>query len=190
MAQMVLLVAREKTKISTAGKLSRATFINGFTMIELIVVISIITTLLVFSMPAFQRFSLVNDTSGQVADIIRLSNDLKKRAIEQDRDFSLHLDMLSSVVWVTHSDMDTETLAGAKEKGKVLSDQIEILDIEFPGKRESGAEDVVIRFYRAGYSDYAYIHIREGESDITLKIEPFLPEVQRTDTHVYLEDCN
>ena len=158
-------------------------------MIELVVVISIIGIVLLFSFPVFRNLGLFSDAQGQVGDIARLVDDLKKRAKDKNMDFVLHMDSGSGRLWVTNETMDEEAEQAVKEKGVLLSDGIEILDVEFPGFKESGAREYLIRFSRQGYCDFALIHMNAGEKAVTLKIEPFLSRVQVLDTHVYLEDC-
>jgi len=169
--------------------LSKTKKIAGFTLIELTVVISIISILLLFSFPLFRDFGLFSDSTGQVGDIVRLINDLKKRAVEKNADVILHMDSGSGQVWVTDYAMEDEARQTAKQKATQLSDKITLLDVEFPGNRETGSREYQIRFKASGYSDFALIHIIEDEKNITLKIEPFLSQVQLLDEHVYLEDC-
>ena len=178
-----------KIKISIAGSLNRYKKISGFTLIELIVVISIVATLLLFSFPVFRHTILFYDSAGQAGDIIRLINDLKKRAVAQNVDYLMHMDPGSGIVWVTNDNMDYEAKETAKEKAVPLSDKIEIVDVEFPGNKETDGMEHRIRFRKQGYSDFALIHIIESEKNITLKIEPFLSRVQLLNKHVYLEDC-
>ncbi|MCP3871746.1 MAG: type II secretion system protein [Desulfobacteraceae bacterium] len=163
--------------------------ISGFTLIELIVVICIVSILLGFSYPMFRDVDLFSNSATQLGDIVRLINNLKKRAVEQNTDFLLHMDTTSGSLWVTNTGMNDEAIDQAKQKGIQLSDKIIILDVEFPGIKEVGEKEYQIRFSKSGYSDYALIHIGEGDNTITLKIEPFLSQVQLLDEHVYLEDC-
>ena len=115
--------------------------------------------------------------------------DLKKRAVKQNVDFLMHLDPGSGMVWVTSDDMDEAAAEAAKETGVFFSDQIEIVDVEFPGIRETGNIEHRIRFRKQGYSDFALIHLIQEEKNITLRIEPFLAQVELVNKHVYLEDC-
>lgn len=186
---MGLLEERVKIKISIAGSLSRYKIISGFTLIELIVVISIVATLLLFSFPVFRNIVLFSNSASQAGNIVRLINDLKKRAIAQNIDYLMHIDPGSGIVWVTNEAMDDEAKKVAKEKGALLSERIDIIDVEFPGIKRTGDMEYRIKFRKQGHSDFALIHIIENEKNITLKIEPFLSQVQLLNKHVYLEDC-
>lgn len=163
--------------------------ISGFTLIELVVVISIVSVLLLFSFPVFRDISLFSDSTTRVGDIVRLANDLKKRAVKKNIDFVMHLDTGSGLLWVTNDAMDDKAKDLAKEKGVLFSDNIQVLDIEFPGIKDSGNREHRIRFQRKGYSDFVLIHIIEDEKDMTLRIEPFLPLVKVLHKHVYFTDC-
>ncbi len=178
-----------KTEIETAGSLNKFRKISGFTLIELIVVISIAGTLLFFSFPLFSNFNLFSDSKGGSGDIVRLINDLKTRAVEQDIDFVLHIDAASAMLWVTNDAMGEKDRHAAQEKGVNLPEDLSVLDVEFLNFRQSGEPEYQIRFSKQGYSDFALIHITEGEKNITLKIEPFLFQVQFIDRHVYFDDC-
>jgi prepilin-type N-terminal cleavage/methylation domain-containing protein len=182
-------VEKGKTKISAAGSLNRVRNISGFTLIELIVVISIISMLLVFSLPVFRDIGLFPDSGGQVGDMVRLINDLKKRAIEQDLDFQMHVDTGTGKIWVTHEAMDNGAKEAAKDDEAGLSKDILVSDVEFPGIRKTSPGEFEICFRKQGYSDFALIHIIDDETHMTIKVEPFLSQVQVLDGHVYLDDC-
>jgi len=158
-------------------------------MIELIVVLSIMAILILFSFPVFRDNTLFSDSKSRVGDIVRLVNDLKKRAVEQNIDFLMHIDTGTNLIWVTDVAMGDGAKETARENSAKLSDDISILDIEFPDNNEAGGREYQIRFRQQGYSDFALIHIIEGENNITLKIEPFLSQVQLLDKHVYFKDC-
>ncbi|WP_457551867.1 pilus assembly FimT family protein [Desulfobacula sp.] len=163
--------------------------ISGFTLIELVVVISIIAMLLSFSFPTFKNIVLFSNSTGQVGNIIRLINDLKKKAVSQNIDYLMHMDTGSGIIWITNEAMDDYAKEAAKDEGALLLKNIDIVDVEFPGIKRAENQEYVFRFRRQGYSDFALIHIIENKKKITLKIEPFLSQVQILNEHIYLEDC-
>jgi len=188
MVRMVRRAAKVRIKISTAGSLNKPSKISGFTLVELIVVISIVSLLLLFSLPVFRSIDLFSDSTRQVGDIVRLVNDLKSRSIEQDKDFILNIDAGAGVLWVTDDAMDEEAVILAKDKGVQLSEGLTLLDVEFPRSKQTDGE-YQIKFRKQGYSDFVFIHLMDDEENITLKIEPFLSQVQVLESHIYLDDC-
>ncbi len=175
--------------LTDKGFFKKVRKITGFTLIELIVVISIVGALLLFSFPVFSNFNLFSDSKGSSGDIVRLINDLKKRAVEQDIDFFLHIDAGSAMLWVTNDAMDDKDRQVAEDKGVCFAQALSVLDVKFRNFGQSDESEYQIRFSKQGYSDFALIHITEDEKNITLKIEPFLFQVQLIDRHVYFDDC-
>ena len=153
------------------------------------VVISIVGILLLFSLPVFQNFSLFSDSDNDTADIVRLINDLKKRAVEQDIDFNLHIDTASNTIWVTHDSMNEELRTTAQNKAVMLASSLSVLNVQFFITQKKNGLQYQIKFYKEGYCDFAMIHIVQNDENITLKIEPFLSRVQLINRHVYFDDC-
>ncbi len=156
---------------------------------ELVVVIGIMSLLLMFSFPAFRGNPLFSDTGAGTGDLVRLMDDLKKRAVEADADFFLHLEPESGRVWVTHEGMDEAEIQSARENGAGLSDNVRVVGVEYPEFKDDGAREYLIRFNRRGYSDFARILITDDQKKRTLKLEPFLPRVLILEDHVHFEDC-
>ena len=163
--------------------------ISGFTIIELIVVMAVISSLLYFSLPVFRDVALFSRGTNQAGDMVRLINDLKKRAVAQDADLVMHLDTMSNKVWVTSDRMDASEKEEAKENSAQISRDIVVSGVEYPDSPLTDFLELKLRFSRHGYSDAAHIHIMENQEHITLKIAPFLPQVQIRDGHVHFEDC-
>lgn len=169
--------------------MSKYQHISGFTLIELMVVMGIISSLLVFSLPVFRDLAVFSGGKNQVGDMARLIDDLKKRAVEQNAEMVLHMDTASNMVWVTGEHMDAAQIEAAKENGVQLSGDIRVSGVEYPEMTLTNFLEFQIRFSRHGYSDAAHIHIMENQKNITLKIAPFLSRVQIADGHVHFEDC-
>lgn len=161
----------------------------GFTFIELIVVISIISILLFFSFPLFENISFLSSPKGYTGHIVRLINDLKKLPAKENMDFFMHIDINTDMIWITNENMDEIEKQKARQKAFLVSDDIEILDVQLHQDKEKRSE-FKIRFRKQDYSDSALIHlIDENEKHITLKIEPFLSRVEVLNEHIFFEDC-
>ncbi len=161
----------------------------GFTFIELIVVISIIALVLLFSFPALNRIDLFSSPGGTIGDISRLADDLKARATEKNLDHFLHLDPVSGDLWVTHDNMDEDEAEAAKANAVEISDTVSIAGFEYPVTRMTDDSAYRIRFSKNGYSDFVYIRFMDDDSPVTLMIEPFIPKTRIINKHVYFEDC-
>ncbi|MCP4115264.1 MAG: prepilin-type N-terminal cleavage/methylation domain-containing protein [Desulfobacteraceae bacterium] len=164
---------------------------NGFTIIELVIVLVIAGVLLFFALPTFQDVHFFSDPENALGKTIQLIDSLKRKAMTDNRDYVMHVDIAAGLIWVSDDamDMDQKTMKAAREKGIRFSGDTLLLDVEFPGAMPLASEDIRIRFRRQGYSDMALIHLQEEENDVTLKIEPFLSRVELENRSVSFDQC-
>ena len=161
---------------------------SGFTLMELIVVMALLTIMLVFSIPRFHETLFLDESKTGSRWIIGKIQSLKEAAVRNQKNYTLHFDLDTDHYWETDESMPADDIEDAALKTEPLPDGLKIADIEFPvrGKVSSGRTDIT--FYKNGYSDKALIHARNGESYVSYLIEPFLSEVTRYDTYAGFEN--
>ncbi|MFH1154598.1 MAG: type II secretion system protein [Pseudomonadota bacterium] len=169
---------------------NRARCSPGFTLFELVAVTAVIGLMLVFTLPRFQAMGFFSQTSDPVSMVIIRINDLKKRAVSDAVDYVLHIQANPGKLWTTTSSMAGEEAQAANDNAFKIPDSVTIVDVVFPEDRVSRSYPYSLHFSRYGYSDQACIHLREVGADITLRIEPFLPGVERVNGYVAYEACN
>lgn len=156
---------------------------------ELVVVVSILSLLLIFSVPLFRDISEYSNRRPGISGLVNLIQSLKQKAVRLDKDFFLFLDTGSGLVWTVDETMDDSARETARENGIVFDEDVSILSVEFfdiQGTAESGNS---LRFSKNGYSDRALVHLRENDDDVTLKISTFLPRVEIFRRYVSYDDC-
>jgi prepilin-type N-terminal cleavage/methylation domain-containing protein len=153
---------------------------SGFTLIELIVVIIIMSVLLVFAMPRFAGFIFTDDMDTVIRALVLKAGSLKNRAVRDQKFYVLNIDLDNNRFWITDESMvDEETLQGAVKQSYTLPGDVRIMDVEFPGKERTMNGIAEIFFYKKGYSDQAVIHIEgDDERKMSVLIEPFLPSIK------------
>jgi prepilin-type N-terminal cleavage/methylation domain-containing protein len=162
---------------------------NGFTLIELIVVISLISLMLFFAVPRFQVDVLSDHTKKASRWIMLQVHDLKEKAVHDQKRYVLHLSLDSNRLWVTSEIMSPEEIQSAEASGYELSDDIKLLDVEYPDKEKISAGQADIYFYKKGYSDKAIIHISNNDNEVlSFLIEPFLSRVRLYNKYIEFED--
>ncbi len=174
-------IAARPTGTATAGA--------GFTLIELVVVITLLSLMLVFAIPRFESVSLFQ-TEKKISRWIMLKVEgLKERALRERQVYILHISTDSGEMWVTGEGMDEETLEKARESAKSLPPGYRISDVALPDQGKMAVGRVDIRFYPKGYSDKAMIHIENDDGQyLSFLIEPFLSQVKRYEDYVELEE--
>jgi prepilin-type N-terminal cleavage/methylation domain-containing protein len=162
---------------------------EGFTLIELIVVISLISLMLFFAIPRFQ-VDVLSDNTNKVSRWIMLKvHALKEKAVHEQKLYVLHLSLDSNKLWVTSDIMSEEELQTAALNGYELPENIKLLDVEYPDEEKISVGRADIHFYKKGYSDKAIIHISSNDNEIlSLLVEPFLSRVGWYNKYIEFED--
>ncbi|MBW2603136.1 MAG: prepilin-type N-terminal cleavage/methylation domain-containing protein [Deltaproteobacteria bacterium] len=163
--------------------------IKGFTLIELIVVISLISIMLFFAIPRFQS-NVLSDSTKEVSRWILLKIPYtKERAAREQKRYILHVSLDSNRLWITHEAMSREALESAKTNGYKLPEDIKLLDVEYPDQEKISVGQADIYFNEKGYSDKAIIHLENDDDEkISFLIEPFLLRVRLYNSYAEFGD--
>jgi general secretion pathway protein H len=161
---------------------------EGFTLLELIVVISLLGIMLVLTVPRFHETLFLDESKTGSRWIIGKIQALKEAAVRNQKNYTLHIDLDSDRFWETDESMSPEATEAAAVNAEPLPGGLRITDIEYPirGKINSGQAD--IEFYKNGYSDKVFIHLQDGETQVSYLIEPFLSEVSRYETTIGFDE--
>ena len=155
---------------------------KGFTLIELMVVMLLISILLAIAMPRFQvnvAQDPVKKTSRWIIHNVRV---LRTAAVQKQKQHAIVIDLNRNCMWVVNADMDDEALAAAAEKSFNLPDALRIVDVQFPDKDRLSDGTAEIHFYPAGYSDEVVIHLENASAErYSFIVEPLLPKVKIID---------
>jgi len=184
--------ARNIIRTSIVGKLNKfpaSRFNNhqGFTLIELIVVISLISILLAFALPKL-NVSFVTDHQRKLSTWIVLTvKSLKENALRDQTLYVLNLDFDNQQMWTEKSVTKEETPEEkaveekkAPEENKYsLPEGYRLMDVEFVDDKKIKEGIVPIHFYPKGYSDKAIIHVQdENDNRSSYLIESFISHVK------------
>jgi prepilin-type N-terminal cleavage/methylation domain-containing protein len=169
---------------------------QGFTLIELTVVVFIISLMFFFAVPKFGN-NIFSDNNREVYNWISGNvRALKEKSVREQKDYAMHIDLDENNILVfvdqaEQQDFDTqEEESGTLEKKEYnLPGSLEIIDVEYPGNLKITSGQATIFFYKKGYSDKVFIHIQDDDNNIfSFLIESFLTRVKRYETYVEFED--
>ncbi|MFC1814936.1 Tfp pilus assembly protein FimT/FimU [Thermodesulfobacteriota bacterium] len=162
---------------------------SGFTLIELIAVISLISIMLFFALPRFQVDMLTDNPKKVSRWILTKVRALKVAAARDQRLYGLNISIDNNRFWITNETMSEEELQNAEQNGYALPADINIVDIEFSEKGKVSIGHAEISFYKNNYSDKALIHIEDDNNrQFSFLIEPFLPNVKIYERYIGFED--
>lgn len=182
---------RAKLKNEGSSTTCSACHLNhfGFTFVELIVVIGILTVALMFSVPLFRQIHLASDASDHVSGLIHFFEDLKLQAMVENKNITLYLDSGAGKMYVTDDAMDEDARQAALNDGIALNGDLTLLNLEFPEDDNRSEDDKTIRFFSKGYSDRVLVHVREESREMTIQLSMFQKKVHLIDRYVSYEDC-
>jgi prepilin-type N-terminal cleavage/methylation domain-containing protein len=161
---------------------------KGFTLIELIVVMALLGIMIAFSVPRLHGTIFLDDTKKSSRWLIGKVQAPKEAAIQNQKQYVLHIDLETDRVWDADESMSDDDLEEAALNAHALPDTVKLMDVEFPiaGKISTGRAD--IRFYKTGYTDKALIHMRDDNQELSFLIEPFLPQVKLFEKYATFDD--
>jgi len=148
----------------------------GFTLMELIVVILLLTIMLGFAIPAFEGSVMTGSREQVIRELMSDVQKLKTAALRRQTVHTLHLDLDRDRLWVSQDNgVESEAQPHDASVWRLPGDT-RIAQVRFPDDRQIRAGTVEIKFYPQGYSDRAIIQlVGEGKQPTDLVIEAFLP---------------
>jgi prepilin-type N-terminal cleavage/methylation domain-containing protein len=180
---------------------SQTTRTEGFTLIELIVVMSLIGIMLGFAAPQLKTALFQDGTKKASRWFMITIPAIKSKAVREQKVMALGISIDQDKVWVVDPQPTPQPFEGdegeeekmevpepaapVKTKEFELPADIHILDVQFPDQDPISVGETEIYFYHKGYSDHAIIHLENSDGDrYSFMIEPFLPNVRRIDNYV------
>lgn len=161
---------------------------SGYTLIELVVVIALISIMLFFAIPRFQGAVFTDNTRKVSRWIINTIRSLKAAAVRDQKQYVLIIDIDSGKFQITTDSMSEEERQSAGQNEFTLPEDVRIIDVEFPFKGKVTGGQVEISFYKSDYSDKAMIHIiNDRRRQMSFLIEPFLPGVKLYEEYIGFE---
>ena len=152
----------------------------GFTLIELMVVMLLISIVLAIALPKFGGGAFQDPVKKLSRWMINTVKSLRSTAIQKQQTQGLVIDLSNRRMWLVNDAMDEEAVqAAASNKAVELPDAIRYMDVQFPQQERETSGTAEIRFYPAGYSDQVLIHLEtEDNEKVTYLVEPLLPKVK------------
>ncbi len=153
------------------------------------VVMGIFTIVLLFSIPLFRQIHLTSNASDHVSGLVFFLENLKLRAMVENKNFTLYMDSGSGKMYVTDDTMDEDSRQAARNNSESLDGDLQLLNLEFPDDDRRNSDDKSICFFSKGYSDRVLIHVREQGREMTIQICMFRKKVHLIDRYVSYDDC-
>jgi prepilin-type N-terminal cleavage/methylation domain-containing protein len=147
--------------ISTTGRKDN----KGFTLLELILVMVIISAVLGMAAPSLRGFFASRKAHDAAAGILSLMRYARSQAITEGRSYRLNLDPVEGAYWLTvneaggYAELDTDL-------GRIfLLPELTAMKVETDDDAEKEEGTAHIEFYPKGHADVCTIRIFEQNGD-------------------------
>jgi prepilin-type N-terminal cleavage/methylation domain-containing protein len=156
--------------------------ITGFTLIEMMVVMLLISIILAVAIPRFDSGFMQDSRKTTTRRIIQIIKGLRSKAIGEQKTYSLVLDLSNDRYWTVNDSLDELTMAQAADSASRLPDDIHFSAVIFPNQEQIRSGKVEIQFHPGGYSDHALIHLQTDDAQrFTYLVQPLLPKLKVVD---------
>ena len=154
----------------------------GFTLIELMVVMLLISIVLAVIIPRFDGGPFQDPTKKLSRWMVNSIRHLRSTAIQKQKSQALVIDLNEQRMWIVSDGMSEEELSAATEKAFKIDRSMQIVNVQFPDQEPISTGSAEIRFFPAGYSDRALIHLENDDAErFSYLLEPLLPKVKMFD---------
>ena len=158
---------------------------EGYTLIELAVVVALIGLFLALSIPRFQYALVTDDLKATTRRIVGLVKGLRDNAIREQKVYKVHLDLESNCLWIESDGMGEEERTMAREMAFKFPRGVRIMDVWCRGREKTIDGEAVICFSKKGYVEQTVIHLgAEDGREFSLVLSPFLGTIKVYDEYL------
>jgi prepilin-type N-terminal cleavage/methylation domain-containing protein len=162
---------------------------QGFTLIELTMVILLVGLMLTITLPNLRNMALSDNLKNTLRTLTSTVNELRYQAIRESRTYYLNYDFGTKKFWVDSSYLTIEERTLAKQNAVALSSDIYVIDIIFLDGEVLSTGQASIGINRDGYADPAVIHLGSDDGrQFTFVLRPFLASVNIVKDYVKISD--
>jgi general secretion pathway protein H len=169
-------------------KFSTASNNHGFTLIELIVVMALITTMTAFAIPKIRSSLFTNQLRATARQFIGLVAEVGQQARAKRSAVVLRYDQQERIFTTTpESKIVRDTTKGYSSIR--VGDGVEVVDVATAhgGKKDLGM--LAIRFNDHGYVDKTVVHFRDEDGEqLSIILSPFLGVTRVLEGYVTLDE--
>ncbi len=162
---------------------------QGFTMIELIVVMVLITMMTAFAIPKIRSSLFTDELRGTARKFIGLVSEAGQDARVKRTEVLLRYDRQQHVF--TTGPVEGKTLQDREQRypGVLVPESVEVVDIATAHGGTKNQGELAIRFNSRGYVDKTVVHLQGDDGDeLSVILSPFLGVTRVLEGYVSLDD--
>jgi len=161
---------------------------QGYTLIELVVVMALIAIMLAISVPRFRSALVSDQLMYSSRRLVGMIQEVRGKAVREYSDYRLCFDLENRRVWYARE-------GGGEEQGEAvetfqLPGGVGIKDVLAGGEGRPDGGAPFVSVSRKGYASPSAIHLAEENGrTVTLFVSPFLARVRIADGYQAMEEA-
>ena len=159
------------------GKVTRADNAQGFTLIEMIVVIFLIAIMLSLSIPSLRNTFFTDPLKATTRKIIGLVAGVRDLAVRSQQPYLLHFSRLENRIWYEKvgAGQDNKDLNNEQINQLMLPESVKITGFWMAGEDHLTEENSVVWISKQGFLDDTVIRIEDEKGNhLNVQFYPFL----------------
>lgn len=152
---------------------------QGFTLIELIAVLTLISIMLAMAVPSMREALLTDQLNGTARKLIGTVRSLRNQAVREQQPYLLHFDIAERRIWFELDNaidlIDDNTVS---HEGLIFPPTVTIQDIWTKSEGLKDGELITLWISKQGYMDETLIHLTDEERTISVFFSSFLATVK------------
>lgn len=161
---------------------------SGFTLMELIIVCSLVGLLLSFALPSMKNNLLTNPLDSTARKLIGTVKELRNTALREHKAYLLHFDITGNTIWY-EEDGRLNPFNDEPENLTKLPDDVRLEGVHMRNSEKTSVGEATLWISKKGYMDETAVYLANGEgSEMTLLFSPFSGAATIYDRHVDIEE--
>ena len=162
---------------------------NGYTLIELVIVVVLIGLVFSFAAPRFRDAVLTDSLKSAARRLVNSIMEVRNKAIQEHEDYFLKFDLEKNEYWQELTGLTAEGRTFARERAVQMPDDIRITDIWVNQKGKTIGGEITLAFRKQGYAQQSAIHLEsEDGRTFTIVVSPFLPQIRVLEKYIEFEN--
>ena len=161
---------------------------RGFTLLELLVVITLISLVTAITIPSIRTTLFSDQLKASARRLVGFINEVSQEAISSQVEHQVNFGLNKNEIWVgTGAAEDEEDQVG--QKRFKVPEQVKITEVVSVSSGNNAEGTVKLYFSKKGYVDKSAIHLRSDDGrEMTIVLSPFMGATRIIDSYVSLDD--
>ena len=168
---------------------SQSNHSRGFTLIEILVVMVLISLVTAFTLPSIRTSLFSDQLKATARRLVGFVTEVSQSAVSGQSEYRISFDLEENRVWATPGAAKNKQEEEVKAINLIVPESVRIVDVVSVDGDKNAQGTAELYLSKKGYVNKTAIHLRSDDGrDMTIVLSPFLGVTRIFDSYVDLED--